>query len=211
MLLPSLVNFGMGLFQKSQADKRLSDLEKQPYSSFEPSPELTNAYNRAEQNAQTGFSPQERAAFVQKLAQQQSAAYRKATDMSGGSLASALNKGIQAQNIGAQTDFATNDATLKRRNITYADSLARAMQSQHNMQTQAENHRRLLEEQYLGTAGSQGMTNMANAVGGAGSLLFAQNAWDKYYGNSSNPAAPASGATSRVAMPTQATPTWTSM
>lgn len=168
------VGMGIGINQWIRAGKALKELNKQPLptlTDYQTLVELRGAYSRAEDLAKQGYTTAETNAFKQNLAQNRTAAYRKATDMSGGSLSSAIGGVLNAQNVGAYNQFAAQDAALKRRNIAYADSLARALQSQQNLQTQGiREYERLLfarrqqAEANLALARSQGMQNVAGSI-----------------------------------------------
>ena len=170
----NLSGIAMGAYQMYNADKALKALNKQPLptlSNYNMSPEIQSSYNRAEGLTNRGYTPEEEAAFKQNIAENRNAAYRNATDMSGGSLSGAISGVLNAQKLGAYNQFAAEDAALKRRNIQYADSLARALQAQQNMHVQGIREyesmlyqRRLMTEQALAAAKSQGMQNIANST-----------------------------------------------
>lgn len=174
-LLPMVAEAGLGLYEYGQSQKRLNELDKTPYPKYTIDPVLSKAYARAEQMAQSGYTPEERASFENKLAGQQMAGYKAGTARAGGQLSGALAAGMRAQALDAQNQYAMNDAQLKRGNIRYSDSLARAIQSQQNLATQAEQRRRTMEEQALGGAMKAGLTNITNALGGAGTALYGQS------------------------------------
>ncbi len=159
-----------GLIKHNKAQKAIDELGKTPYPKFTLSPQLSNAYGRAEEMAKQGYTAPEIAAFNQNLAQQNTLALRQGTDRAGGQMAGALNAGINAMNLGAINQFAGQDAMLKRQNIRYSDTLAQALQSQQNLASQAEIARRNALEQAYGMAAQQQGQNIAGSVMALGSL-----------------------------------------
>lgn len=168
MQVPKMI---VGFSQLSKSNKALRELAKQKYPEYENSPEMINAYNRAEAMSKFGYSPEERAAFDQQLARNNSGAYQGAVDMSGGQLSGAIGGVLQANNTDAINKFASTSAGLRRENIQYADSLAERLQSQKNLQTQNIIARRQMLEQSYGAAKSQALSNITGAASGAGDII----------------------------------------
>src|SRR6187399_687370 len=135
MPLPLLVPLVMagasmigGAIQKGKADKAIDQLSKEKYPEFSLSPQLRNAYGRAEEMANRGYTGPETGAFNQGLAQQSNMALRSGIDIGGGSQARALNAGINAMKLNSLNQFAGQDAVLHRSNIKYSDTLSQALQ-----------------------------------------------------------------------------------
>lgn len=173
-LIPSLVDTGIGIFEKSKADKALNELSNTPYPEFQLTPQLSNAYARSEQMAKQGFSGAETGAFNQKLAQQGNLAYQRGVNIAGGGQAQALNAGINAMQLPALNQFAGQDAMLHRQNIKYSDTLSQALQHQQNLQTQNEIARRNALEQSYGRAGAAGLSNIGTGLNFGGAMLNEQ-------------------------------------
>lgn len=174
--IPKLI---VGFSQMSKANKALAELSKQKYPEFTTSPEMLNAYNRAEAMSKYGYSPEERAQFDQQLARNEQSQRQSAIDMSGGNLSSAVGSVLQANQTDAINKFAAGGAELKRSNIRYADSLAEQLQRQKNLQTQNTIARRQMLEQAYGQAKSSALGNITGAFSsvaaiGAQSLLGAK-------------------------------------
>ena len=167
MQIPKLV---VGISQTRKANKALKALGEQQYPEYANSPEMINAYNRAEAMAKYGYSPEERAKFEQDLARQQAGTFEQATNLSGGNLSSAIGGVLQANNTDAINKFAAGGAELKRQNIQYADSLAQKLQQQKNLQTQNLIARRQMLEQSYGQAKSSGLSNIAGAFASIGAI-----------------------------------------
>lgn len=170
-LAPGLLQAGLGGYEAIKSGRQLKKLGKTPYPYPTVSPELQTAYQRAMGMSQTGYTPQERASFENRLAQQQMAGQRQAVQVGGGQLAGAIGAGMRAQQLGAQSMFAAEDARLRRQSMRYADTLAQAMQHQKNIVSEAQMRRRTMEEQALGGGMKAGLENIVNALGGAASIM----------------------------------------
>ena len=170
-LAPAIAQAGLGAYEAITSSSQLKKLGRTPYPYPTVSPELQTAYQRAMGMSQTGFTPQERASFENRLAQQQMAGQRQAMQVGGGQLSGALAAGMRAQQLGAQSQFAAEDARLRRQSMRYADTLAQAMQHQKNIVSEAQMRRRTMEEQALGGGMKAGLENVVNAFGGAATLM----------------------------------------
>jgi hypothetical protein len=185
----ALSNMVLGGIQAGTGLYGLNQLSKTPYPEFSITPGLQSAYGRAEGMANQGFTPAEQAAFQQRMAGTRAGAFRRGAELSGGQLAGALNRGLQAQQFGAENQFAAQGAQLQRSNTRYADSLAQAIQNQSNMATQAQIGRRNAQEQAYGGAVKAGLGNIANtlnlnqalsAYGGGGNKPQSSNDFMRY-------------------------------
>lgn len=154
--------------------KGLSDLNKTPRAQYGVTPEMQGAYDTAKQQAQYGYSPEQKANFEQGVSRDVNTRYRRAVDMGGGNLASAINAGIQGGGIGQLNQFASQDAQLQQQKERYVGQLAGGFQSQANMQTRSEQQRRDAIEQAYGGAIKSGLNNaigslnLTQAMGGFG-------------------------------------------
>lgn len=179
MPLPlAAASLGLGLVQAGYGLYKANQLDNQPLPLPEVTPEMRNAYNRAEGMATQGYTPQEAAAFKQNLATSNNLSYRNAVNMAGGNLAGAIGRGIQANNLGALNQFASNDASLRRSNMRYADSLASHLQSISNAKQQMLMARRGQAEQAAGGALQSGLNNVASTL----NMNQAMNFYKKLYG-----------------------------
>ena len=158
--------------QNRRAKKGLEALNEQPEAQYSVSPELKGAYDTALANSKTGHSPEEEAAFSQKMARSSATATRSALDAGGGNMASTINAGLMANEIGAINQFAASGAQLKQQKINTAADLARAIQSQENLGTGATIQKRMMLEQAYGGALAKSNENMQQAVGDAGELAM---------------------------------------
>lgn len=162
--IANLAQLGLGLFEGFEGLRGLNKLSQTPYPQFTESPELRSAYTRAESMTGRGYTPEETAAFRQNLAGQSAQRYQRATDMAGGGLSGAIQAGINYGNIKGLLNFAADDASLHRRNIQYADSIARQIQSQKNLITQGQiAHRNQMEQAYGGGL-RRGLENIVNPL-----------------------------------------------
>lgn len=150
-----------GFSQLSKANKALKALGKQAYPEFSTSPEMLNAYNRAQAMSQYGFSPEERAQQQQQQARNQTAAFQQARDTGGA---------YYDTNVDFVNKAAAAGAGLRRENIQYADSLAQSLQNQRNRQTSNLIARRQMLEQAYGQAKSSAISNITGAAASAGAM-----------------------------------------
>ncbi len=171
--MTNLPGMAISLYETIKGAQNLNALNNTPYPEYGVGNELQGAYNNAQSMAKMGFTPQERAAFTSSQGQGSATNAYYATKMGGG-LGSAIQGGLNAQNIDSNNKFAGQDAALHRQNIEYAGSLASQMQNQENIKTQADIQRRNQQEQAWGGAMNSGLTGLGNsAIGGLswGSLL----------------------------------------
>lgn len=187
MPLPlAAASLALGGLQSLYGMYQANQLNKQPLPLQEVTPEMRNAYARAEGMANQGYTPAEAAAFKSNLASSNALGYRNAVDMSGGQLSNAIGRGIQASNLGALNQFAQSDAGLRRTNMRYADTLAQHLQSISNARQNALMNRRTMAERAAGGALSAGTTNITNALnlaqalggGKGGENLLGTRPWD---------------------------------
>lgn len=171
----ALGSLAYSVYKESEAQKGIRDLEKQKRPNYGVAPELRNAFGRAEQMAQSGYTPSERAAYMGSLNRANNLSYRRATDASGGNLARAIGAGIQSNNINQLQQFAASDAALKRQNIRYSDSLAQALQHQQNLASQVDINYRNAEEQAYGISAQQQGQNIQQGVMALGQLAYAKD------------------------------------
>lgn len=164
MALPllNIAQAGLGLYQTYAGLRGLSRLGEYP--DYSVSPELQKSYGRAEGMSTRGYSPEETAAFRQNLAGTSAQRYQRATDMAGGGLSQAIQGGINYGNIRGLVNFAADDASLHRRNIQYADSIARQIQGQKNLITQSQQDRYRQVEGAYGAEFTKGLENIVNPL-----------------------------------------------
>lgn len=160
----------LGAIEIGKANKGLKALAKEGEPNYSTSPELQNAYNRAQSMSTQGFTAEENAGFNQDLAMQNSAQFKNAVDMGGGNLASTINASLQGNNIQAINQHAGQGAQIKRSNIEIANSLADRLQSQQNLINQQKISRRNMLESAYGEAKKTGLENVTNSISGILSL-----------------------------------------
>lgn len=162
----------LGALQTIQGYRGLNKLSKEAMPTYTSTPQLTSAYNRAQQAAQRGYTPEQEAAFKSNLATSQNTAYKNAVSQSGGNLAQAINAGLQSQNINALNQFAADDASKRQQNVQYADSFAPRFQNIQDENTRNALNYRMMREQALGNAVSQGQTNLATGLNAGLASLY---------------------------------------
>lgn len=160
----SAIPAAIGLAQSAVGFANLSKLSKQKLPMYQETPEMMASRARANQMAQGGFTTAEQNAFDSRMAQQGNQRYRLGVTQGGGNLSSAINAGINYGNIGAQQQFAAQDAQLQRQNIKYADSFSQYVQNLANMNTSYMQQRRAQQEQAAGGAAQTGLNNIAGAA-----------------------------------------------
>lgn len=128
------------------------------------SPELQHSYDRAEGMSTRGYTPQETAAFKGSMASLNEQRYQRGVDMAGGSLAGAVQSGVNYGNIKSILGFAGDDAALHRRNIQYADTIGRAIQSQKNLMIQSDQSAWDRQAQAFGMAAQKGTENIVGSL-----------------------------------------------
>lgn len=144
-----------------------------PYQDYQPTDAFRRSESRAERMAQQGYTPQERAAFETGQARKFNTARQNVLDQSGGSLASAINKGLNAANVFDQNQFAASDAALRRQNIRYADQFAMDRQRMSEANVNMANQYKMAKEQSYGQA-------MQAGIGNIGSYFMQQDALSAY-------------------------------
>jgi hypothetical protein len=159
-----------GIYQSERARKQ-AEAMKEP-GGYEITPEQRTAYERAQEMAKSGYTPEERGQFMQNIAQQQNLGYQRAMrGAQGNQWAGAVLAGVQAPKYGAMADFAARDAALRRQNIRYADQLGADISAQRNRETsRAQSEYSLLQQAY-GQARKQGIQNVMNAAWMVGSYM----------------------------------------
>lgn len=153
---------------KKKAENALGNLK---HTNYQVSPELRGAYDRAQQMSRFGYTPQEKAALRQNVAQDINTNQQRALDQGGGNLARTISRMGSIANVQSENQMALNDAGLHRQNIRYADSLGGQIQGINNMASGEDISQYNKAESAYGQAAAQQQENiyraMGNAVGGA--------------------------------------------
>ena len=157
------VGFGLGAIQTGVGLYQLNKLSKTPQPEYKASAGTLAANQRAQQNAQMGYTPSQTAAYKANLGTALNTQFANQRNLAGGNLAGALGARGTAQKLQALNQFAAGDADRQMGNIRYADEQTAGLQRMQNMNTEAAMRRRLMTEQALGAAVQQGTTNMANS------------------------------------------------
>lgn len=155
-------NVAHGLYQQSQAKKGLNSLVKPQ--GYNVTPEQQQSYDRAQKDAMSGYSAQERAAYLSNMASRNNAGYSRALKFGGNGLAGAIQAGVNYGNSKNLNEFAANDAQLRRSNIRYADNRGDVISGQRNRQTQLKNQEYNQAAAAYGSAIKAGKENVFNAV-----------------------------------------------
>lgn len=156
LLALGVANLALGLGKSIFAGKKLSDLHKQPLAQYSETPEQKASRLRANEFAQAGFSPEEKAAYQQQLSRSQNTGYQEAVKRAP-NMSQQILSGINYTNIGAQNDFASRDASLHRKNIEYSDRFSNYLQELNNKNIAVQQQQRLMAEQALGLGVQSGI------------------------------------------------------
>lgn len=144
-----------GVYQARQASKALRKLGSEPEPTYR---DPNSILAEAEAKTPTGYSGQEKAAFMSNLARLNNQKYRVASQTNP-NMASNINAGIQYGNLGALNEFAKNDAALRRSKV---DRLFSGItQTDVRNTSNAIQNRRMLQQQY-GQAYQAGIGNIFN-------------------------------------------------
>lgn len=162
----------LGIYQTIAAKKKQNALDKLPNPNYEITPEQASSFATATNNSKFGYSPAQRGAFMNSIASTQNAGFQKAIDTSGGQLSSAIGRMLQSNKLRSLNQFAADDSRFQFSKQQYADSLGARISQQRNMKTSTEIQRRMQLEQALGTAGAQGLNNIASGVNYATQMGF---------------------------------------
>lgn len=157
------VGFGLGAIQTGVGLYQLNKLSKTPVPEYTATKATLAANQRAQQNAQMGYTPSQIAAYKANLGTALNTQFANQRNLAGGNLAGALGARGTAQKLSSLNQFAASDADRQMQNIRYADEQTAGLQRMQNMNTEAAMRRRLLTEQALGAAVQQGTVNMAGA------------------------------------------------
>ena len=173
-LAGDVVGTGIGLYQTFEGLDLLKKLEQQPVPEESISPELQNAYNKVNEYAGKGYTPEETAVFQTQTNRAANTAYNKGVALGGNSLGNVLQGTINTDELMSYDQFAAQSADIRRKSITDLASEADKIQEQKNrIQDQRLNHRMQLEQAYGGVVKS-GLENIMKnfGVGGATGSLY---------------------------------------
>lgn len=157
------IGFGLGAIQTGVGLYQLNKLSKTPIPEYTATKATLAANQRAQQNAQMGYTPSQIAAYKANLGTALNTQFANQRNLAGGNLAGALGARGTAQKLSSLNQFAASDAERQMQNIRYADEQTAGLQRMQNMNTEAAMRRRLMTEQALGAAVQQGTVNMAGA------------------------------------------------
>lgn len=166
MWILGAIQAGLGLYQTIRGAVEQQKLSKMQAPKYGLTASMKAAKGQAEQMAQMGYTPQERAAFEQRLATGSNTAFRRAVDMSGGNMAQAIQGALNAQNIMGQNQFAAQDAALRRQNIAARNQIYGQEQALDNQNVAMQNQLMMQRAQSLGAQGQSGLGNLLGGLGG---------------------------------------------
>lgn len=161
--IANIAELGLGILQTYEGFAGLSKLNKDPYKLLTETPEQRASRMRAEEMAKQGFTPQEQAAYEQKMARSQNTGYQRAVDRAPDQ-SGAILAGINYNDIAGKNAYALNDAQLHRNNISYADSFSKYLQELSNRNIQEQNRRKEEATKQYGMAAQTGLNNIVNPL-----------------------------------------------
>lgn len=162
------------------AGNALSDLHKQPFPLQSETPEQTQLRIEAMNRRNSGFTPEQKNAWEQKLNRSENTGYQRTMNVAP-TQAAAVLAGNNYTNAGAINDFAAKDAEQQQRNFKTAGGFVAQLQQIANNNIATQQRNRLAAESALGGAVSNGI----NSAMGAGNTLIASYGFDK-----NNPSVP---------------------
>lgn len=154
-------SLALGLVNTFVGLKGLNKLKKEPAPQFAETPEMAASRKRADEMAKSGFTPQEKAAYEQRLARSQNTAFQRSVDRSPG-LSQQILAGINYTNIAAQNEMAQRDAELMRSNIRYADTFSKYLQELNNKNVATQIQQRDAAMRAYGQAAQSGMSQLGS-------------------------------------------------
>lgn len=168
----------IGAYGFIRAEQQRKKYEKLAVPQYSEDPAMQAARLRAENRAQSGFTPVQKAVFFNNLARMSSQRLHQGQELAGGSLGQALNAGNTANNLAAANNFAGQDAQLQQQNIQYADQFARNLQTIRNMNTQKDYTRYIATGAAITQAREDSLKNLVG-----GTQTFAGSGNSSLYGN----------------------------
>lgn len=157
-----VIKSAFGAIQEEGARKRIKQLGARK--GFEISPEMQRSYSDALREAEFGYSSAEKSAFQQRIAQNRDTILNRGQMVGGRGIAQALNAAVLSNQIGAELDFASSDAALRRSKRQYADQRGDVISNQRNRIDADRLSYREAVERALGGASSQGRTNIVEGL-----------------------------------------------
>lgn len=136
----------------------------------------------AEAMIKEGYSPEEKAAYMQQMQRSQNQAYNLAVQRNP-NLTGAISAGINYTNVGALSDFASRDAALRRqRQQLYLQ--------RRDTETERKIREKQMMEQQYGLAYQQSQADITNAIGQLGygmATMYASTDGAGIFGNKKKP------------------------
>ncbi len=154
---------------KHKAKSALEEIERRGRPNYSVSPELQDAYTRAQDMVKYG-TPAQDAAEQQQLVRSQNTAFQRARQSAPG-FAQQFNAGLNYVNAAAQNQIAARKEQRHLDAIHYADSLGKAIQGQKNLASGADIQNYNFQQQAFGGAIRNQNENLFKALNMAGTAL----------------------------------------
>lgn len=161
-----------GLVQFAIGMNEMKKLNRQQWAQYGLTGNSQMSLNESMDRAKHGYTPEEVAGYQGRIARGNNTAYSRGINYGGGNLATAVQQGINYNNVRSQLDFSLHDAELHRRNIMDRDRAISYEQSLANLNTaQAIDIRKgkIAGAQNLVNTGAANFTNSAAVMAGSGS------------------------------------------
>ena len=149
----------LGFVQAIKGFSELNKLDKNGIPKFRLNQDMLNSIGEADAMRGTGFTAAEMAAIKNRLTTSQATGFQKAADVSP-NLVNVIQAGINYTNNQVQLDIASKDASLRRENIRYSDSLRKYKQDVTNMNTSQAIKNYYMKQEAYGKAAQVGMNNV---------------------------------------------------
>lgn len=161
-----------GLFQSSNAQSKLKELEAQPLPKYLTGQEIYNQAN----NSAAGLSFGERANAENRLGVLNNTRYQLAKDRNP-SFSNAIQSAVNYGSIQGTLGLEAQDQQARRSSL---NQLIGLIGGQSNRQVGSDLQRRQMQEQALGAQGQAGVQNVFTGLEGAGSMLYNNSQQNQY-------------------------------
>jgi len=163
-----------GIYSLFTGLNAMKNLHKEKFPLQSEDPQMRASRERANIGARYGFSPQEKAAWMQQNASNINTQTQRAMDASGGALGRVIAGTQNISNQKSLGDFAQRDAQLKLSKERYADSFSQNLQNIANNNIRTQQQTRLMAENALG----QGVADSRSRLMGVGNTLITAGVLD---------------------------------
>lgn len=187
----------LGTVQAITGFNQLKKLDARGLPEYKLNDKMQNSIAEADSMRGMGYTPQEMASIQDRLERSQATGFQKASDASP-NLVSVIQAGINYADQDQQLAIGRQDASLRRDNIKYSDSLRKESQQIDNMNVQEKINNYYKKQSSFGRAAETGLNNIIEGGGmltdGLGSKKDStNNTGSKFFGKGKSKLPKASG------------------